>query len=72
MAIYRRLQGAAFDDDAVKAMATAYEDTLRELHLDDRDDPITEIVANKIIECAGLGELDPARLRDLTLRYLRS
>ena len=71
MALYRRLAGAAFDDRAVKAMAVAYEAVLLDLKLIDRDDPLTEIVANKIIECAATGERDADRLRGVTLQHIR-
>ena len=71
MAIYRRLAGAAFDDRAVKAIAVAYEAVLLDLKLVDRDDPLTEIIANKIIECVATSGLDADRLRDLTLQHIR-
>ena len=71
MALYRRLAGAAFDDRAVRAMAVAYEAVLLDLRLIDRDDPLTEIIANKIIECAATGERDADRLRGVTLQHIR-
>lgn len=71
MAIYRMLQGAAFDDRAVEALTSAYECALRELRLVDRTDPVTEIVAAKIIELARIGERDPQRLCDLAVQAIR-
>jgi len=71
VALYRRLAGAAFDDRAVKAMAVAYEAVLLDLKLIHRDDPLTEIIANKIIECAATGERDADRLRGVTLQHIR-
>jgi hypothetical protein len=71
VALYRRLAGAAFDDRAVKAMAVAYEAVLLDLKLIDRDDALTEIIANKIIECAATGERDADRLRGVTLQHIR-
>jgi len=71
MPIYRLLQSAAFGPKAVKAMTTAFEDTLLELKLTDRTDPLTEVVARKIIEAAKLGERDPTRLRDIVLKSIR-
>ena len=50
----------------------AFEDALRELKLVDRSDPLTEIVAKKMIEIADEGERDPIRLKDRTLQALRS
>ena len=63
MAIYRLLQNSAFGPDEIKRMTKAYEDTLRALGLADRTDPITEIIAKKIIEVAQTGERDPLRIR---------
>ena len=71
MAIYRLLQGGAFDERAVNAMTTAYEAALGELGLADRTDPVTEIVACKIIEVAKTGERDPERLCDLALKDIK-
>jgi hypothetical protein len=70
MAIYRLLQFSAFDPDAIERMTAAYEDVLRALRLANRQDPITELVARKIVEVAQLGERDPIRLRERTLREL--
>jgi hypothetical protein len=50
MAIYRLLQNSAFAPENIASLVAAYEDCLRTLKLSDRSDPITEIVAKKIIE----------------------
>jgi hypothetical protein len=50
VAIYHLLQNSAFGPDEIGCMTTAYEDALRILGLANRTDPITEIVAKKIIE----------------------
>ncbi len=52
-------------------MTTAYEHALVALKLTDRTDPITEIIAKKIIERAKRGELDPVRLCEAALDELR-
>jgi hypothetical protein len=70
MAIYRLFQESAFDDGAVKAMTTAYETALAELGLVDRTDPLTEVIARKIIECAQSGEGEAIRLCAYALRDL--
>jgi hypothetical protein len=70
MAIYRLLKFAAFDPEMIASMTAAYEDALRVLRLADRQDPITELVAKKIIEIAQLGESDPARIREQALKEL--
>jgi hypothetical protein len=64
MAIYRLLQKSAFGPEEIERMTTAYEDALRVLGLTDRADPLTEILAKKIIEIAQTGERDPAKIRD--------
>jgi hypothetical protein len=67
MAIYRLLQNAAFEPAAIQVMTAAYEDACRVLRLADRTDPLTELVAKKIIEIAQTGERDPIRLRQRAL-----
>ena len=68
MAIYRIFRERVFEPEAVICMAKAYESALVALRLSNRQDPFTEIVARKIVEIAELGERDPNRLRDLSLR----
>ena len=58
----------AFTPEDVQALIAAFEDTLRELDLADREGPITLIVAKHIIEFAKEGERDPTRLRDLAVK----
>ena len=48
----------------------AYEEALRVLQLADRQDPITELVAKKIIEVAGTGERELTRIFEQALRDL--
>jgi hypothetical protein len=54
----------AFAPEEIKVLAGAFEDALKALRLVDRNDPMTLIVATKIIELAQSGERDPIRLRD--------
>ena len=68
MAIHRLLDGAAFEPEAIKAMTDAYEEALRTLRLTDRNDPVAEMIARKIIQCANTGDDDPARLCEAALR----
>ncbi|MFL5029144.1 MAG: hypothetical protein ACJ8E1_04665 [Xanthobacteraceae bacterium] len=70
MAIDRLLRDAVFPPDAVSAMVAGFEATLRELKLTDRDDPITELIARLIIDCAKDGERDPIKLRDCAMEGL--
>lgn len=68
MAIYRLLQNSAFDPVMIKRMTDAYEDACRVLGLQDRrSDPITELVARKIIEVAQIGVKDPAEISRMAI-----
>lgn len=71
MGIYRLLQNSAFAPEDITPLVAAYEDCLRVLKLSDRSDPITEIIAKKIIELAQTGIRDSARLSRLTLQEIR-
>ena len=64
------LKEAVFDPKAIEAMTAAFEAVCDSLKLLDRDDPITEIVARKVIEVGGTGERDPERIRELVLLAL--
>ena len=71
MAIYRKIKGMAFDDQAVKAMTDAYETILVELGLKDREDSLTETIASKVIQYCQTGECEAKRLVRLTLNDIR-
>ena len=71
MPIRRLLQGRVFEPEVVNAMVTAFEETLRELKLTNREDPLVERVAKIIIECAERGMRDPADMRDCALQAIR-
>ena len=62
MAIYRLLREASFGQDEIDRMTAAYELCLEKLRLADRDDPVTEILAKKIIDVARTGAGNPAEL----------
>ena len=71
VAIHGLLQTLVFDPEDVKKLVTAYEDALRTLQLSNRDDPVTTIIAQRIIEAARTGERNPAELRMLAIKDLR-
>ena len=71
MPIMRLLQHEAFKPEDMEVISAAYEDVLISLGLVDRADPLTDIVAQKVIECARTGERDRARLRDGALKLLQ-
>ena len=73
MPIRRFLEGnRSFGPGEIEVLVKAFEDALRELQLNDREDPVTLTVAKLIIELANQGERDPVRLRDRALESLRS
>jgi len=71
VAIYRLLQNSVFGPEDIQRLATAYEDALRALELTDRSDPITLIIARRIIEAAQTGARDPATLCAIAIKDLR-
>lgn len=70
MAIYRLLQKSAFEPEHVKIITTAYEKALVTLKLRNRADPLTAIIARKIIEVAQTGHNDPDLICTMTLADL--
>ena len=70
MGIYRIFKTRVFEPEAIAIMSAAYESALRALPLTDCEDPITEVVAKKIIDVAQLGESDPARICEAALKEL--
>ena len=70
MAIYTLIQNTVFEPADVERLAMAYEQTLRALRLKDRSDPITQLVAEKIIAIGRLGIEDPAEISKLALKEL--
>jgi hypothetical protein len=70
MAIYRLLQNTVFEPRGIERLVAAYELTLRALRLKDRDDPITQLVAEKIITIGRLKIEDPVEISELALKEL--
>lgn len=56
------LKGQVFEPEITRAMGIAFENASKILKLVDRSNPLTELVAAKIIELAAMGERDPERL----------
>lgn len=69
MPIRRLLEGSGLGPDEVENLARAYDDALHALHLVDRNDPIAEMVARKIIEVGRDGG-DPAEIARLAIKAL--
>jgi hypothetical protein len=73
MPLVRLLHNAGFEPEIIEVMSAAFEEACRKLGLSETaDDPLREMVARKIIECAQTGERDQARLCDCALNALRA
>jgi hypothetical protein len=70
MAIYRLLQNMPIGPDEIGRLAAAYEQVLGALGLKRRSDPITELVARKIIEIAQTGVRDSQELAAIAIKEL--
>jgi hypothetical protein len=66
------LRGQAFDPELVEAMGVALLDTCSALGLTTRSDPITKLVAEKIIELAERGLRNPTAMRLMALDELKA
>jgi hypothetical protein len=62
MAIYRLLKNSTLGPEEISRIIAAYEQALNTLCVKDRDDPLTEMIAKKIIKIAQTGVHDVARL----------
>ncbi len=69
MPIRPLLEGSGLAPEEVERLSRAYEDALRGLHLVDRNDPVTEMVARKIIEVGKDGG-NPAEIARLAIKAL--
>ena len=68
MVIYRLLDHhGAFQPEQVAMMGDVFEEVLKTLCLVDRQDPLVDMIARKIIELAQTGVLDRVRLMQMTL-----
>jgi hypothetical protein len=62
MAIYRLMQGSTLGPEELSTLGAAYERTLEALGLSDRNDPMTELVARKLLAIHQTGISDPVGL----------
>ena len=70
MPIQRLLQNLELEAEAFTRLVRAYEKTLHALRLVDRTDPITELVARKVIEIGRSGGRDAAEISSLAVKQL--
>ena len=69
MGIYR-VKYFAFGPEEIDTIAAAYYETLLAFYLPHGDDPVTRVVARKVIEIAQSGELDRVCLRTRAIAEL--
>jgi hypothetical protein len=70
ISIDRLLQGSKLPPEQIERLRSAYARTMRSLRLVDRDDPIAEIVAKKVIEIGTSGVGDPADISKRVIEQL--
>jgi len=70
MLINRLLNGSKLEPEQVERLIRALSMTLKSLHLVDRDDPVCEIVARKVIEIDKAGTHDPQEIAKLAAKQL--
>jgi len=70
MAIYRLLQNSPLGPEEIAVLTDAYERTLRALSVVDRNDPITQLVAKKIIEIGQRGVREAKVLSEMAIKEL--
>lgn len=72
MPLNRLLKDSSLPADQIRILNDAYESALRALYLVDRNDPLTEIVARKVIDLGRSGITDPAEIATLAVKALGS
>jgi hypothetical protein len=63
------LAGHVFDDDVLAAMGAALDRACQAFALVDKQDAVTSVLAQKIIEAACAGERDPDKLYEAVWRW---
>jgi hypothetical protein len=60
--IYRLLQNVPLGPEEIRRLTDAYEHTVSVLSVKDRNDPLAEFIARKIIEIGQTGLKDPTQI----------
>lgn len=71
MAINRLLTNSDLGPDEIENLNLAFRQALRSLHLVERNDPLTEMVAKKVIEVGATGIRDAAEIAKIAVGQLR-
>jgi hypothetical protein len=70
MTIHRMLQNVPLGPERIAVLVAAYQITLKKLSLVERDDPMTQMIAKKIIEVGETGVHDPEDISQLAIKHL--
>ena len=70
MPMIRLLKESKLESEEVARLNAAYTHALRALSIVDRNDPLTEMLARKIIEI-GASEDDPEKISQRAVKYFR-
>jgi hypothetical protein len=71
MSIKGLLRDSKLGPDEIEILTQAFDRALRSLSLVDRDDPLTEMVARKIIEIGAATIRDPIEIAKMAVERLR-
>jgi hypothetical protein len=66
------LRNEAFDPETIEDMSAAFTDACKTLGLIDRADPLTELVAQRVIQLAQRGVCTQAELYAMTVKDLNA
>ncbi len=53
----------------IERLNTAYDDVLRKLDLVDRDDPVTKVIGEKVVEVGTSGVTDPSEIAEIVVKH---
>jgi hypothetical protein len=70
MPIHRLLESMPLGPEEISRVTAAYEQALQRIGLVDRDDPLAEMVAKKVIQVAQTGVREPADIASLAIMEL--
>jgi hypothetical protein len=60
----------SFDPETLQTMGVALDKARQQLRLSEKADPLTHLLAARIIDLASSGERDAERLREYAVRFL--
>lgn len=70
MTIYKLIANGSFGQMEIDAMSAAYESALINLAINNRDDPITDLIAKAIVNVVATGERDPKLIEQRAINAL--